>query len=357
MTAAAQVRFVRAERIALIGAIAAALLAALLIWHSPQALAPAYRFAVFACFGPPVGSLLFLLIYKTTGGQWGETLRPFLSAGMRLVPWIWMIVIPLLFSAAREQTSIAGASSWIDYFSLPMVATRACFYALILFIVTGLVRRSGPPASPPWLGPGGLIVTVFMLHLLAQDWIASLQPHWFSTAFPIVWITGQAVSGVAGATLAAIIFGRHPPGEKGSSRRALGLDWGNLMLAATMFWCYVAFAQFLIIWAGNMPAETSWYVQRSRGGWLGVVIVLGVVHFAIPLLVLLSREVKRSSRMLGGIAALLLGAQLLYIAWLILPAFSFNGPTAALSLALLVALGGFFLNRYLAGARRQLEVA
>ena len=337
---------------------AALVLSALLVWWAPQTLAAAYRFAVFACLGPCVGSLLFLLIYKSTGGQWGEPLRPFLSAGMRLVPWIWLIVLPLLIFVATSTQTVGTRSSWVNYFSLPMVTVRSCVYAAAFFIVTRLVKRSGPPpGSPPWLGPAGLIVMVFMLHLLAQDWIATLQPNWYSTAFPIVWITGQAVSGVAGATLAAIVFGRHPPGEKGSAERALGLDWGNLMLAATMFWCYVAFAQFLIIWAGNMPGETSWYVRRSRGGWLAVVVVLSFVHFVLPLLVLLSRRVKRSRRMLGGAAALLLGAQLLYIAWLILPAFAFSIPTAALSFALLAAFGGFFLNRYLAGARRHLEAA
>ncbi|HZP60266.1 MAG TPA: hypothetical protein VFB27_08060 [Opitutaceae bacterium] len=353
MNAAVPFRLVRAERIALFGGGAALLFSVLLAWHSPQALEPAYRFAAFSCLGPAVGSLLFLLIFNATGGQWGEALRPFLAAGARLLPWIWLLILPLLFFAAKTHGLTPAA--WRDYFGMGMVATRSGGYAVVFFIAAGLVKRSAVPHSPPWLGPGGLIVMVFMLHLLAQDWIASLQPDWFSTAFPIIWIIGQAVSGIAGATLAALAFGRHPAADKGGAGRALGLDWGNLMLAASMFWCYVAFGQFLIIWAGNMPSEISWYVRRSHGGWAAVIVALAVAHFFLPLLVLLSRRVKRSGRLLGFVAGLLLLAQWLYLSWLILPAFAFGGATAALSLTLLGALGGFFLNRYLAGARRQLE--
>ncbi len=44
-------------------------------------------------------------------------------------------------------------------------------------------------------------------------------------------------------------------------------DLGNLMLAFTMLWAYMSFAQFLIIWAGNIKDEIPWYMVRAFGGW------------------------------------------------------------------------------------------
>jgi hypothetical protein len=82
----------------------------------------------------------------------------------------------------------------------------------------------------------------------------------------------------------------------------------------------VAFAQFLIIWAGNLPREISWFLRRTEGGWAIVPPMLALVHFLLPFAVLLSRDAKRSPRLLGGVAALLLLGQIAFTAWLILPA-------------------------------------
>ena len=54
-------------------------------------------------------------------------------------------------------------------------------------------------------------------------------------------------------------------------------DFGKLLLAFVMLWAYLAFSQFLIIWAGNLPEEIPWYLQRIRGPW-GYVALLLVVR-------------------------------------------------------------------------------
>ena len=51
-------------------------------------------------------------------------------------------------------------------------------------------------------------------------------------------------------------------------------DLGNLMLAFTMLWAYMSFAQYLIIWSGNLPEEIPWYLRRTRGGWQWVALAL-----------------------------------------------------------------------------------
>jgi hypothetical protein len=106
-------------------------------------------------------------------------------------------------------------------------------------------------------------------------------------------------------------------------------DLGNFLLAAVLFWTYIAFTQFLIVWSGNLPEETPFYVARSLGpdrawhqGWQPVALLLAVLHFLVPFLLLLARHTKRSPRWLVCIACLLLAMRLVDLTWLVMPAFS-----------------------------------
>ena len=44
-------------------------------------------------------------------------------------------------------------------------------------------------------------------------------------------------------------------------------DHGKWMLVFIMVWAYFNFSQWLIIWAGNLPAEITFYLKRLNGGW------------------------------------------------------------------------------------------
>ncbi len=269
-----------------------------------NSLSLAWRFGVFVGLAPTIGAMLFALIHRLTGGKWAGPLEPFLLGASRWAPRLWLLALPLIFVDGDPR------AAWPSYDSRALLLLRGLFYALVLFAIAR--RLNGPKSRAPSTGPAGLIALVFTLHFLAEDWLGGLEPHWHSTAFPLVWMTGLAVAGLAGAVLRVLRTNPAPAPH--------GLDWGNLLLAAMLFWCYVAFAQFLIIWAGNLPRETSWFEHRTSGAWAIVPPTLAVVHFLLPFAILLSRAAKRSPRLLGGAAALLLLGQILYTAWLIFPA-------------------------------------
>ena len=348
MNTLAKHRLDRARRLLVTGAVVGSGVAVILGVLSPAAVVPAYRFVAFACLSPALGSMIFALIHRTTGGRWGDALAPFLAAGCRLAPWIWTLVLLLVFFAPDSATR------WPDYGSRAMLALRGGIGAALLFALSIPLGRKRT-AGTAWVGPVGLIVLVFTLHILADDWLVALEPGWHSTAFPVVWMSGQAVAGLAVAILAALVCGGSPREGHGESR-ALGLDWGNLLLATLVFWCYVAFAQFLIIWAGNLPREIAWFVRRSHGFWAAVPLLLLAIHFVLPLAVLLSRTFKRSAIMLGLVAFTLVVAQVLYLAWLILPGFPrFDWAGDGLAFALVGSALALFFHRYLAGAEGRLE--
>ena len=349
----------RIERLALGAALFALAGGIVLAFFARSAIGPAYRLAAFAWLQPAVGSLIFALIHRITGGQWGESLGVYLQAGVRLLPWIWLLVLPLVYFHHPMPPPLGGKIAPHPlYLNRGFTLARALLYGGGFVALGRATARSSRAAlaaeaqgRPSW-APGALIALIILLHLLAADWFFPLEPGWFSTAFPIVWMAGAGIAGFSGAVGAALIAGARP-GARGSAGRPVGIDWGNLLLTTVLFWTYLAFMQFLIIWAENMPQELSWYLRRARGPWLVLIILLAILHFGLPFLFLLSRRLKTSAAALGGVAALLFAGQLALMAWMVLPAFPRPTPAAlTLELALLVAGGGFFLNRYLSIARR-----
>jgi hypothetical protein len=102
--------------------------------------------------------------------------------------------------------------------------------------------------------------------------------------------------------------------------------------------------QFLIIWSGNLPEETPWYLHRMAAGWQAVAVSLMVFLFLVPFLLLLSRENKRQPQRLWPIAALLLVMRLVNVFWLVVPTFSPQGFWLPWQLPVTVAaVGGFWL--------------
>jgi hypothetical protein len=181
------------------------------------------------------------------------------------------------------------------------------------------------------------------------DWAMSLDPHWFSSMYGVLFMAGEAVSGMAFALFAAIGLARFEPWNTQLSRDRRH-DLGNLLLAFVLFWTYISLMQFLIIWSGNLPEETPWYLNRAVGGWQWITWVLTAFHFVIPFFLLLSKRNKRDLHSLGFVAALLLAMRFVELFWLVTPAFS---PKALsihwLHLVTPVAIGGLWVALFASG--------
>src|SRR5204863_1385239 len=136
---------------------------------------------------------------------------------------------------------------------------------------------------------------------MAIDWVLSLNPHWFSTIFGLLFMAGQGLNAMAFLITLTVIMARRKPLCDVITTRHLH-DLGKLMLALVMVWAYFSFSQFLIIWAGNLPEEIPWYLTRLNHGWGFVGLLLVIGHFALPFALLLSRDLKRNFKLLASIA-------------------------------------------------------
>jgi hypothetical protein len=127
-----------------------------------------------------------------------------------------------------------------------------------------------------------------------------------------------------------------------------------------MVWAYLELSQFLIIWSGNLPEFVPWYLARLQHGWSYVALALVLLNFALPFVLLLSTDVKRDRRALGGTALLVVVMQVVNQVWLTIPSFTHVRPEEpasqpALDVALvplaLAGVGGLWLTTYLGQLR------
>jgi hypothetical protein len=191
---------------------------------------------------------------------------------------------------------------------------------------------------------GGLLLYALTMTFAAMDWGMSLEPHWFSTLYGVMFMGGQGLSTFAFMIpMAALLADRQPFARIISP--AQFHDLGKLMLAFVMLWAYFALSQYLIIWSANLPEEIPFYLSRTKNGWEWVAALLIVVHFALPFLILLSRDVKRHARAVAVVACLLIVARFVDLFWLLRPPVQHQGELALhwLDPAAAAAIGGMWM--------------
>jgi hypothetical protein len=161
-------------------------------------------------------------------------------------------------------------------------------------------------------GPG-IVIYCLTVTFASFDWVMSLEPKWFSSIFGLHFLIGQGLSALTFCTLVIAWLAKRDPMHQFVKPSHLH-DYGKLTLAFTMVWAYFSFSQLLIIWSANLPEEVPFYLHRI-GPWKPVSVALVVLHFFLPFLLLLSRDLKRTGKTLRAVAILLLFARWLDIYW------------------------------------------
>jgi hypothetical protein len=100
--------------------------------------------------------------------------------------------------------------------------------------------------------------------------------------------------------------------------------------------------QYIVIWAGDIPAEARWYIERGRHGWGALPWLLYGLQGLLSFAALLSPKVRNSARAMMALAGLTLVMRVVEQAWLVLPGLpDVRWPVAPLILAASLAMLGF----------------
>ena len=329
---------------------------------SPTQFFRSYLLAYVFWIAMPLGCVALLLLHDLTGGIWGAGIRPFLTSASRTLGLMALLFVPLVFGLSRIYLwdQAAAASDPLlqykrFYLNTPFFLVRTLLYFAAWMTLAHLLNRTRPQPSPrddqesrlSAASGAGLVLYVLTATFASVDWLMSIEPRWFSTIYGLLFVVVQVLAGLSLVVVAAYLFVRLS--ATGGPIPALLLnDLGNLLLTFVMLWAYLAFSQFLIIWSGNLNDEIPWYASRATGGWAVVAVLLIVLHFGVPFLLLLSRDVKRRIDALAAIAGGLLILTLVDLFWLVVPGFEPQSPRVHwMDAAAVLGLGGIWFAAFL----------
>jgi hypothetical protein len=202
------------------------------------------------------------------------------------------------------------------------------------------------------LAPIYVVLYAIVFSLVAFDGIMALQPHWFSNLLGAFFFMGSFLG--AHMLLALMtIYGASHLGIADLVSAKQRHDLGKLCFGFTVFWTYLMWAQFLVIWYGNLPEETGFVFARLWGNWLPVGRWVFLGMFIIPFFGLLGVAPKKVRFTLGFFATVSLVALWLERYLLVVPSVSalpgpiFGLPEAGPTLMFL----GLYLLTYALFAR------
>jgi hypothetical protein len=354
---------------ALIVAALGGVVALYLAFANPTVFFRGYLVSYMDWLGVCLGSMVIVMIRHMTGGGWGVIIRRILGASMRTLPLMVILFVPifiwgvhLLYPWAQPIEKIADPAirehlekhGFIlrDYLNVSGFRTRAIVYfaiwGLISYLLTSWSRQQDQPplrdtsARFKMVSAPGLIIYALTISFAAIDWVMSLNPSWISTIYGLLFVAGELILALSFAIVVERILYDYRPMSI-LLRPSYVHDHGKFLLTFIMVWAYFSFSQWLIIWAGNLPEEITWYVRRLNGGWQYVGLFLVVFHFFVPFFILLSRPFKRDITKLVWLAAWMLFMRYIELFWHIEPSFSQTFTVTLADLAIPFAMGGLWV--------------
>ena len=307
--------------------------------HGTEHLLETYLVSFSFFLAISLGGLFFVLLQHCTRAGWSVVVRRVAEAVAANVWLMAILAIPVVLgmnhlyhwtdtAAAAHDPLLAGK---IGFLNPGFFVIRLIVYFLLWGIMATVLHRtsvaqdsSGDSALTlrmERLSAPGMVVFALSINFAAFDLLMSLDPHWFSTIFGVYYFSVSVVAFLA--VMPKILYALQ---FRGILKNAITVehyhDFGKLLFGFVVFWAYIAFSQYMLIWYGNIPEETEWFLKRQTGDWTTVSLILIFGHFVLPFLLLVSRVIKRRPILLamtGGYVAAMCWVD---IYWLVIPEFS-----------------------------------
>jgi hypothetical protein len=280
------------------------------------------------------------MIQHLSGGAWG-VFRRILEASSRTLLLLIVLFIPVL-------VGMTSLYPWTDSMLVqgdPILKQKAPYLNTWFFIARAVLYFAGwwglSYLLNKWsqrqdagdvainvriqrLSGAGLVLYALTVTFAGIDWIMSLNPHWYSTLFGFLMMGGQGLAALAFTIVVATFLFRHEPMSRLLKPQHFH-DLGKLTLAFVMLYAYFNFSQYMLTFAANLTEEIPYMTTRISNGWQYLALFLTIFHFAVPFLLLLSRNLKRQSHRLVIIALWLLAMRFADIYMLVTPEFASDG--------------------------------
>ncbi len=308
--------------IGLVAGAGACAIALALIALDPSAALAGWLTGFAFCSAVPIGALILLMMLRLIPGAWREELGPVAESALGLLAPVALTLLPILIG-------MPALYRWVHsngvYLSPWFFILRSLIFIVMLALLAWLLlqRRAWSVA----VAAAGLMATVLYAHVIAVDWLMSLDPNFHSSGFGLYVLSIQMVIALAALVLMRL---RNDPAEMRSN------ILGGLLLTVLLLSIYFAYMQYFILWSGDLPQGVAWYLQRGSGIWALAAYGWSALE-AGAVLALIFPPIRHSRRALIAIAIVILIGKAIELAWLVLPAVTTDlavaVPAAATALA------------------------
>jgi hypothetical protein len=156
-----------------------------------------------------------------------------------------------------------------------------------------------------YLGPVMGILFAVLWGMLGLDLAMTMDPHFFSTMFPVAFFWAAFQGGVAATAISITILRPRLAFEPYITGRQFH-DLGKCVFAFAVFWMYLNWSQYIVIWYGLLPWEQPFFVRRFAEPYGGISASVVILVFALPFFGLLTRPPKQVPVILAFFSLLVL---------------------------------------------------
>jgi hypothetical protein len=320
-----------------------------------------YLTAFFFWLSIALGGLFFTMLHHLVGAIWSVVLRRLAENIMICIPLLAIFLIPVLFGIGElfhwsHPEAVAQdhlLQSKAPYLNVSFFIIRAVFYFVIWVLLaryllrlslaqdgghTESISKKMRVASAP-----GMILFALTVTFASFDWLMSLDAHWYSTIFGVYVFSGSLLAMLA-FLMRFVLYLDGTDTLRGIITREHWHDMGKLIFAFTVFWGYMAFSQYFLIWYGNIPEETVWFLHRWEHGWQYISLFIVFGHFVIPFFVLFPYSTKRSRPVMLVMTIWILAMHWVDLYWIVMPNLHREAVKFSwIDFAPMLGIGGIFI--------------
>lgn len=166
-----------------------------------------------------------------------------------------------------------------------------------------------------------VILVFFALTSFAYsfDVMMSVEPHWFSTMYGVLYFAMYFQAGLA-FTCLVTWFLKKPGYLEGVVNQKHLHDQGKFVFGFSIFWAYIAFSQFMLYWYADLFEETMWYKYRMEEPWGLIGLSVLLLRWVLPFLLLMPFAAKNNPKIVIPVCFLVLYGHWLDSFWNLMPA-------------------------------------
>ena len=241
---------------------------------------------------------------QITEGRWSPSVKRIALTTAGFLPVSLILFVILFFGRVTlypwVTAPIENKAVWLNVPFMAIriaIGTAALYWVALTFAKAVFAQDKGgadtqeAEARRNKLATTLLILFVLVVSLWAFDLVMTLDPIWYSGLFGGYYVVKALYTGFGLVTFLTIranargVTNVAPSGIQ---------DMAKLTFAMSVMWMYFFFSQYLVIWYGNVPIETRFFVARFFNPPWGVVAWLVFIFgWLIPFAYLLKRLTGR----------------------------------------------------------------